>query len=148
MSTNNKIVLNSRGVIGYEEALASGTVKPGHLIKLTTNGAVTVHATEGGYAERAFAIEDANQGGTVDTSYASGARVAYATVAPGTLIQARLALGENVTAIGTQLISNGDGTLQALSGAGSGVTVKQIIGIATEVINATSAEKFIAIRTL
>jgi len=144
----NKIVLNSNGLVASEEAIGSGTIKPGHLIAVTTAGAVIVHTPEGGFAERAFATEDANQGNTVDTSYANGARVMYACVAPGTKVQARLAAGENVTAIGTQLISNGDGTLIALASAGSGVTVRQIIAVAMEVMNATSAEKFIAVRVL
>lgn len=124
------------GNFRHEEALASGSIKPGHLLELTsaTADTVKVHATEGGYAERAFAIEDALQGNTKDTTYATTTRVMYNLELPGNEVQAWLAAGENV-AKGARLISAGDGTLIAEASATSAGVVKQIIAIAAEALD-------------
>jgi len=113
----------------HEEADASGVVKPGMLLELTSADVVKAHATEGGYSERAFAVEDALQGDTVDDSYADGALVSYHLVEPGAKVQALIKAGEDIS-IGDRLVSAGDGTLIAEDSVASGTTVKQIIAVA------------------
>lgn len=120
----------------HEEALASGSVKPGYLLEITSATADTVkaHATEGGYSERAFAKEDALQGNTKSTTYATTTRVMYNLELPGNEVQAFLKAGENVTK-GEQLISAGDGTLIAKGSATSAGVVMQVIAIAMEALD-------------
>lgn len=125
---SNRIQLT--GEFLTEEGLASGTVKPGHLLEMTNATANTVkaHATEGGYSERAFAVEDALQGDTVDDSYSDGDMVAYHLVEPGAVVLGWLEAGVSY-AKGEKLISAGGGNLKKETEATSGVTVKQIIAI-------------------
>jgi len=112
----------------FEEALASGTVKPGHLLELTDASADTVkaHATAGGFSERAFALEDALQGNDVDDDYSAADRVQYVLAQPGDIVFAWIVAGEDISK-GDQLISSGDGTLKETTG-----TPSQIIAVALE----------------
>lgn len=87
------------------------TPKPGTLVMLDSSGDITVHATQGGYAERMVVLEDALQGKTVDDAYVAGNIVDLAVVAPGTETQVLLAAGQNV-AIGDLGCSQGDGLLE------------------------------------
>lgn len=130
----NTIQLN--GEFRHEEGIASGTVSPGMLLERTsaTTHTVKAHATEGGYAERAFAVEDALQGNTVDDDYADGDLVSYHLAVPGAEVQALIKAG-SVVSVGEQLISGGDGTLIPNGDESSGTTVKQIIAVATEAID-------------
>lgn len=123
----------------HEEGLASGIFSPGHLLKIDSDGKYLKHATEGGYAERAFAKEATlNQGKTVADAYAVG-DVAFVYLAlPGDVVQAVLKAGVSY-AVGDQLISAGDGTLKKLSAAGSGVTVKQPIAVVETALNLSAS---------
>jgi hypothetical protein len=123
-----KIVL--KGKYGrYEEGRAAGTIKPGHLIKLNGDNELVVHATAAGFAERAFAREDQLQGLTIDDSYADDALVFYYLANPGDEILAWLAAGVNIDE-GAGLVSNGDGTLKAVTGS-----EKQWIGVCREAVD-------------
>lgn len=105
-----------KGAGRHEEALAGGTIKPGMLVILNSSNRVVVHATSGGYAEAAFALEDALKGKTIDDNYSNGDLVSYTIANKGDSIYALLAAGETAV-IGSKLVSNGDGTLQVLAGA-------------------------------
>ena len=129
MSSENQVHLI--GDFRRDEALAAGTITPGHLIEEDSSGEFQVHSTEGGYASRLFAEVDALQGNTLDDDYSADDLVSANVELPGNEVQAFLKVGENV-AIGATLISAGDGTLIAEGSASSGVTVKQIIAIARE----------------
>lgn len=99
------------GALGTEEALASGTVKPGHLIE-TIDGRVRRHATAGGNAEKAIAIEASSEdGGTVNVEYADGELVYYRIFQSGEHGLVRIANGEAVEE-DDFLESNGDGTFR------------------------------------
>lgn len=131
MSTaqSRKIVL--RGSPRQDEAVASGVIKPGHLIKLDSNDKVLVHATANGEAERAFAVEDALQGRTIDTAYAIGERVSYVLPVPGDEVAAYIKAGANGNiVIGDKLVSAGNGCLEKYNG-----TVLQVIAIAREAVD-------------
>ena len=128
MATNQ---IEIKGQFLAEEALAAGAIKPGHLLQLDSNLKVVVHATEGGYAERAFAKEDALQGKTTADAYASGDQVFYSLAVPGSVVNAMIKAGQNI-AKGDKLISAGDGTLKEDTAITSGTTLKQIIAYAVE----------------
>jgi len=133
-----------------EEAIASGTVKPGMWLDTTNQDKVRAHSTPGGYAERAIAVEDALQGKSINDIYADGALVEFNIVAPGCEVQSILKAGENVT-IGTKLVSDGAGRLIAEDSVGSGVVVKQILAIAREAKNLSASgavDALIAVRVL
>ncbi len=137
-----------KGNFRSDEGLASGTVKPGHLLEQTSAAAKTfkVHATEGGYAERCVAVEDALQGDTIDDSYADAALVQVAHLEPGAEVQ-MWAFGTSNISIGELLISNADGTLIPNGDEASSTTVKQIIAVALETFNQT-ASALIKVRLL
>lgn len=97
-----------------EEARAAGAITPGMLVAYNSSGNIIAHGTAGGQAQKTFAEEDALQGRTIDTAYASGELVQLAVCAPGDVVQAWLASGENVTPADF-LTSNGDGMLKKAS---------------------------------
>jgi len=129
-----------KGNFRHEEPLASGTITPGHLVEKTTATAdtVIVHATEGGYAERMVAVEDALQGNTLDDDYSDGARVMVHVVATGAEVQMFLAAGESADE-GDELISAGDGTLIVNGSEDSTTTVEQIIAYAMEALDLSAS---------
>ena len=120
-----------------EEAKAyDGNILPGMLIQLTSLGLFQRHSTQGGFAIKRFATEEAlvsrndpaQTGATsnIDTLYASGALVSARVYHPGDRVNAVLKAGANYP-IGSQLISDGAGRLILASAAASSGQVKQII---------------------
>lgn len=120
---------------GYTERLATGAITPGHLLYQLSTGKVSVHATQGGYAAKWFAQEEALYSGSstigtarnIDTAFVDGDMIGIFQTQSGDKVNARLKAGV-AYAVGDQLISAGDGTLKKASAASTGVTVKQIIG--------------------
>lgn len=94
-----------------EEGVAGGAIVPGQLVKVNSSGEIVVHATAGGYAEKAFADEDPLQARTLDDAYASDDRVSYFLAEPTAVIYGFLEDGENV-ASGDLLESAGNGDLR------------------------------------
>jgi hypothetical protein len=114
----------------HEEATAGGAITPGMLLKVNSVGQVIAHDGAAGVAEKAFALEDALQGRTINTAYAQNELVGFVLASPGDVVYAFLGGGENVNP-GATLNSNGDGTLQA------GTT--NAIAIALEAVNASDS---------
>jgi len=114
VGSNTPKRIHLRGDPQFEEALAGGAITPGMLLAREADGDVIVHATAGGWTEKAFATEDALQGKTVDDAYASGARVSFVICKPGDIVYAWLSGGENADQ-SEFLTSNGDGTLKVAS---------------------------------
>jgi len=136
VTTRNRIQLI--GQFRREEYAAAGTIKPGHLVEMTSSGTVQVHSTEGGYAERMVAIEDALQGNDLADSYSAADLVSVNIVEPGAVCYMYIKAGEDI-AIGDELISDGDGTLIENGSETSGVTVKQLVAIAVEANDLTAS---------
>uniref|UniRef100_A0A6M3K2W3 Uncharacterized protein n=1 Tax=viral metagenome TaxID=1070528 RepID=A0A6M3K2W3_9ZZZZ len=113
------------------EAVASVAAYPGYLMETDSNGEVKPHATEGGYAARMIANEDAMQGNTLTDQYAIDDLVQLLYELPGNEVRMYLEAGQTAV-IGSRLISAGNGTLKLESDATSAGVVKQIIGIALE----------------
>lgn len=132
-----KIVLKSANNIA-EEAFAASALTPGHLVALDSNGKVAKHATEGGRGERLFAKESVLQGRGIDTAYAQDELVFLHVGQPGDEVNAFIKAGQTI-AIGEQLISSGDGTLESVADDVSGVTINQVFAVAIEAVTTTSA---------
>lgn len=124
-----------------QDELAANTtgVYPGMLIAVNSSGKAIVHATEGGYAEKMFACEDALQGETVDDAYSSGAIVTAILPVPGAEVNALLKAGYAYS-VGEAVISAGDGTLKPYNEPTSGVTVQEIIGYCMDAIDLTGTD--------
>jgi hypothetical protein len=97
------------------------------LCEVTTAGKIQAHSTEGGYAERLVAQEDALQGKGVDTNYSATAIVLLAVAAPGDVFNMLVASGEDGVP-GAAVCSNGDGLLECTDNMTSAGVLKQIIG--------------------
>jgi len=119
MGTSKPTKIHLVGTGRHEEAVAGGTIKPGHLIMINAAGAAVVHNNVQGPAEMAFAEEDALQGRSIATSYTSGEVVSYILANRGDVIYAWLAGGE-LAVIGSFLTSNGNGCLQVADDSDAG----------------------------
>lgn len=117
--------IQGRGDYERYEALANGAVSPGHLVELDSNSKVKVHATAGGWAELAFAVEDSLQGDDVTDSYADGDLVQYNIQKRGNIVWCRIKNGESVS-VGDKLVSAGNGEMQEFVSDSSAVIVEQI----------------------
>lgn len=129
MAKNRIQIDGGEGAYVKEEAIADGAVSPGMLVELTSAGKVKAHATEGGYALCAVAVEDALQGDTVDDDYADGDLVTYHIQRRGTRFQGLVKAGSTIVK-GTILCSDGDGTWIPYGDSGS--TVNQVLAEAEE----------------
>ena len=115
-----------------KERAAAGTITPGHLIELDTDGNVIVHATDGAPAANMFAIEDSLQGNEIDDDYSEDDRVQYIVGRAGDEVLMWLADGENA-GIGDFLVSAGDGTLRVMSG--DSATEEAVVAQAIEAVD-------------
>jgi hypothetical protein len=130
---------------------AAEAITPGHLLTFATGsdaGKLKKHATAGGNATPAFALEDFTPDRHVttepiDTPYASGESVQWIVAEPGDLVYAWVPASAAAIVEGDFLESNGDGTLRkhtppAIDETGSStVTVytKAIVGVAAEAVD-------------
>ena len=122
---------------------ASAVIIPGQLVQLNTDGKVKPHATAGGLAEKAFALEDELQGKGIDDVYAIGDRVQAWNTRPGDEVYAFLNPASAVTiAIGDFLESAGNGNLQKYGTVSATATLPPI-AIALEALttDATIAKR-------
>lgn len=118
-TTPSTIMLRSQ-FSTLEEALASGEVKPGHLIMTDSNSKVKKHNVAGNPAERMFATEDGLQGKDIASGvYAIGDLVTWRIFLPGDLVLARLAAACPAVVVGAFMDSAGDGTLTPITSDGS-----------------------------
>lgn len=142
MTTALARTIHLNGPIGHKEELviASGqSIKPGMLIKKTSAGEATVHATSGGFGLPLIVAEDEFQGdatstGGVAVTYTAGTPVFAQYAQPGSLKYVLLKASENV-AIGDFLISGGDGTFIKTTG-----TPSQTFAVAEEASNTGTAQ--------
>lgn len=130
-SEDPKRIYLKSGYGAFEEGYAASTIKPGQLIKLTTDSGtdnetkgrrLIPHGTVGGSAERAFALEDALQGKTIDDNYSSGDLVYYILAEVGDVVYAWLEPGESVTPADF-LQSAGNGNLEKVTSTNARLAV-------------------------
>lgn len=132
MSNARTILVKGDGL--FKEALAGGTILPGHLIQQGSTGTVVVHATDSGHARKMFAVENDMEGNGIDVAYTSGDRVYYVVPQSGAEINALVAAGSAAIVIGDPLTSDGDGTLKKWA-AGDDEDSGVIIAYAREAVN-------------
>jgi len=123
--------IHSKGPYRYEEYVTLGAVSPGMLCELNASNQAIPHAEQGGRCEAMFAQEDALQAKAVGDAYTTGTVAGFILPNKGSEVNALLKNGESV-AINAELVSAGDGTLQARGSSGSGVTEWQTVAIAME----------------
>lgn len=118
---SNTITLHQRDSHVYD-GQADGAVTPGELLEQTgVSGDLPTYGAHSGAAEQAaprFAIEYSHTGMTVDDDYADGDHLELRKGLPGDEFYAFLDAGASVTP-GDQLVSAGNGALQAVTGDGS-----------------------------
>jgi len=117
-----------RGDYVHEEAIAAGTITPGHLVMYDSDLKVVVHDSDGDKALAAFALEDSLQGNTLDDDYSSDDPVQIGIFRPGDQVNAVIEGGEAVSK-GDMLVSSGNGKLRELISADS---ASDAIGIVME----------------
>jgi len=143
MDRNSVIVKNYLNV--FEELVAAGTIYPGHLLELDTDGAVIAHdSAQGNVVPPMFAVEDSFQGNGLTDAYASGDQVRVWIPQSGDIVNAILSDGETVV-IGDFLESNGDGCLQKhvadIDSASDTETIygMAIVGVAVEAVDLSTS---------
>lgn len=140
------------------EKVAAGTITPGFLLEMTTADKVQAHSAAGGnVGAKMVALETLHPAtGTtpaIDQDYSADDNVYIGLPVAGDVVYMWAATGNDV-AIGDVLESNGAGMLQlhtpqAVDEAGSAtynIYTNQIVGIAVEAVDATSADLRIAVR--
>ncbi len=140
----NKNAIQLQGPYQRIEKDAGDTIKPGMLVAGNSDDELIPHGTEGGVAERLFAVEDTLQGDDITDSYSSGDKVQANSQVKGNRVQAWLKAGADYD-INTILISAGDGTLIAESAAGSDTTVVDRIAVLKEATDLSDSD---AVNTL
>ena len=120
-----------------EEYIADAAIKPGNLVKLDSDGKVTVFATNAGMVLPMFAVEDEFQGKTVTDAYAQGDVVQCWIPNRGDVVMGILDKGANVS-IGDLLEATDDGTLRKLTIGSSASDGGAIVGVALETLNLTA----------
>jgi hypothetical protein len=113
MGTFRTITLKGNPVIDNSR-FAAGTIKPGHLIELTSADTYQAHATAGGAAiSPTLALESEFIGKGIDTDYVITDLVRAGHFKPGDEVAIWLYNNE-VAVIGSNLESQGDGTFRVV----------------------------------
>ena len=128
-----------------EEKVASGAIKPGHMIEVDANDKVKVTSVANVARVKMWAFGDHLQGRTIDDAYAIGERVFYGICKPGDRILARGLNGQDYT-VGQLLMPNAAGQLIAYVDAGTNTPVARVV----EFLDNTpgSADAFVKVEVL
>lgn len=128
----------------------AGTVKPGHLLAISS-GNVVIHATADGSAQKLFAVEsptvDSASAANIDTLYASGDTAYTWQPMPGDVVYAILADAQTAVAGVSLLVSNGDGTLK-IATLGAGTLESAVVGVPHESVTTSGAVARIPVRII
>lgn len=108
----NTIALKGQGIRKERVAAAGSTIFPGDLVDINSSGEVLEHATAGGNALPAFAVENEVVGQEISEVYLAGDNVLYEVFHTGCEVYAWLAAGQDV-AVGALLESATAGALRA-----------------------------------
>jgi hypothetical protein len=131
--------IHRKGHFKHEEALAgAGGLYPGMLVKVNSSGAVVVHSTEGGRAEKAILMEDALQGKVVSDVFTIAEVVPYGLFDQGAEANVLLESGQDIV-VGDELISAGNGKWKKADDITSGLTVAEVLATAMEACDLTGS---------
>ena len=142
MAFSNNSVLR-KGYVCRKEGQTDEAITPGHLIEYGGTNDIQKHSTDGGFAIKAFALENDLVGDDLDDAYATGEAVQFGVCAPGTEINAILADNQTV-AVGEFLVSAGDGTLREATSDAAGVYV----AVALEAVTTSGATSRILVEVV
>ena len=129
----NSIIMKDNGgaLVTAKEEKATAAITPGDLVEFVSTGGIRRHATIGGAARAAFAVENSVIGKGIDDDYAANDAVKYVVAAPGVELYALLATGKSCSK-GDFLESFGNGKLQVAStpieGSNVAVALEAITG--------------------
>lgn len=104
------ILLKGRGI--RKEAVAGGTITPGHLLTFNSTGNLVVHATAGGAAIPLFAVENDLVGNSITDNYVVNDYVQSEYLTAGMEALAFLVASGTAVVVGDLLESAGDGSLR------------------------------------
>lgn len=126
-------------------AAAGSTIVPGDLLAINAAGEVLEHATADGANQKAIALPNISNAGTIDDAYTAGETVRYGYAQRGQIAYMTLAASQVATRI-TALVSNGAGALK-INAAASGATEEgAIVGYPVEPVTTTGATARIKVR--
>ena len=136
------IIINADPIL--RERKAVGTIKPGHLVKVTAEGFLKKQDQAKIQCQKAFAIENDIVGKGINDEYIDGELVKYGIFRGGSILYARLAAGADELLLGDSLEAGNDGTVAKQTEDGS------IIGYAMESVDNSTGltEVFIKIEAL
>lgn len=130
---NNTIILKGAGI--RKERTANASITPGHLVEVMSTGKLRVHASAGGHAQKAFAVENDLIGAGITTAYAAAAQVQYEVMERGAEVYALIANGQNI-ALGDPLESAGNGELRKYAHDSAGLdTTNNIVAYALAAVD-------------
>lgn len=147
MSAKNVIYVATAGDTCPEQEQAkiegSSTITPGALVRLS-NGLFIDHDAAGEARDFFIANLNAEAQEGVNDDWTPGDTLTAFIPQPGQYFNMVVAAGQNITAKGTALTSNGDGTLKiaTITGATPDVTV----AVADEVVNTGGATALVRVR--
>ena len=131
--SNNTIILKGCGI--RKERTANASITPGHLVEVMSTGKLRVHATAGGHAQKAFAVENDLIGAGIATAYAAASQVQYEVMERGAEVYALIANGQTI-AIGDPLESAGNGELRKYTHDSAGLdTTNNIVAYALAAVD-------------
>lgn len=141
----NRIVLIESGKNQYDELVAAGAIKPGHLVEQGSAGTIVVHGTAGGKCKTLIATEDSLQGKTITQAYASGDVVRVHKGLSGDHVYLRVPASAPAIVIGDNLVGDGTGCVIKIV-----TSTHHIFGEALEAVDnsAGGSEAFIKVRLI
>jgi hypothetical protein len=104
------ILLKGRGY--RMEKVAAGTITPGHLVKLDSNGELVVQNAAGVKCLPVYAVEDDHNGKDIDDNYVDNDYVQAEILGPGCEVNGLVAASAAALVIGDAVESAGDGTVR------------------------------------
>lgn len=111
----NTILLNAAdertGSQTVKEALGSGVITPGMLVKRTA-GLIAAHNAINGPTSKLFALENIPVSGGIDTDYEDGSTVRFEAMRTGDIVYALVAVGTTAILEDALISSQGDGTVK------------------------------------
>jgi hypothetical protein len=140
------LICDAGKFITAEALAASGsTIIPGDLLAINAAGEVLEHATADGISQKAIALPNISNAGTIDDAYTAAETVRYGFAQPGQIAYMTLAASQTATRI-TPLVSNGDGTLKINAAVGAAIIAGAVVGYPVEPVTTTGATARIKVR--
>ena len=128
----------------YVEGPAQDAIVPGSLLKQVAAGLATSDLADTSTAQYPLFAQEipATEGGDISTAYTVDDVCYGVHVRSGEFVNALVASGQDITARGVALSSNGDGTLKIAAVDGTDV----IIGYSDEIINTGGSTALVQVR--